>query len=195
MLRSCYSSSYLKKNPSYIGCSVCDEWKSFSNFRKWMLQQNFEGRHLDKDILVRGNKIYGPDTCLFVPQEINNLLIVDDRKGIENHVKFPLGVYQVKNGKGYCAKISKYGKKVYLGSFSTPQKAYEVYRKSKGNYILEIASGLQDINDMKLRKALKVWAAHYLDIKSFRKAMQPIHLNPANWHSYSTRDSSSVFAY
>ncbi len=162
-----------------------------------MIRQNFEGRHLDKDILVAGNKVYSPDTCLFVPQEINNLLIVRNRKESDNHKsgKFPVGVYRVKNGKGYCAKISKYGQKVYLGSFSTPQKAYEVYRKAKGNYILEMANDLQDISDLKLRNALKIWAAFYLDIKSFRKSAQPIGLDPKNWHSHSKRDSSSVFSY
>ena len=194
MLRLCYSPLYLKKNPSYVGCSVCDEWKIFSNFRSWMVQQNSEGRYLDKDILVRGNKLYSPDTCLFVPQEINNLLTVQNKRGKnKENEKFPVGVYQVKNGKGYCAKISKYGQKVYLGSFSTPLKAYEVYRKAKGNYILEIANMLQDISDMKLRRALKTWAAYYLDVRSLRKA--PINLDPTNWHSYSKRDSSSVFSY
>ena len=196
ILRICYSPLYLKKNPSYAGCSVCDEWKTFSNFRNWMVRQNFEGRHLDKDILVSGNKIYSPETCLFVPQEINNLLIVQNERELGEHKnKFPVGVYQVSNGKGYCAKISKYGQKVYLGSFSTPQKAHEVYRKAKGNYILEMANNLQDISDLRLRNALKKWAAFYLDVKSLRKAAQPIDLNPRDWHSYSKRDSSIVFSY
>ena len=39
---------------------------------------------LDKDILVKGNKIYSPNTCIFAPENINNLLqLIKENPGIE----------------------------------------------------------------------------------------------------------------
>lgn len=60
MIRRCYSKAQLGKNPNYEGCTVCDEWLTFSNFKSWMEKQDWEGKELDKDLLVRGNKVYSP---------------------------------------------------------------------------------------------------------------------------------------
>ena len=80
MLKLCYSPAHHKKYPSYVGCTVCEEWKTFSNFRRWMVTQNFEGRHLDKDLLVKDNLHYSPVRTLLwwpLPMVIN-----------EQHVSF-----------------------------------------------------------------------------------------------------------
>lgn len=75
MLERCFSKKHQEKHPTYKGCTVCDEWKLLSNFKKWYDKQHYlEGWHLDKDILVPNNKIYSPETCRFVPSKINNLL-------------------------------------------------------------------------------------------------------------------------
>lgn len=74
MIERCYSPRFQIRNPTYIGCSVCDEWLLFSNFKKWFDENYVDGFALDKDILVEGNKVYSPDTCRFVPQYLNNLL-------------------------------------------------------------------------------------------------------------------------
>lgn len=71
MLRRCYSSSYKAKKTTYRDCSCCDDWLVFSVFRSWMEQQDWEGKELDKDIRVRGNKLYSPTTCLFVSTKDN----------------------------------------------------------------------------------------------------------------------------
>jgi len=73
MLKRCYNKGTQDKNPTYKGCSVCDEWLLFSNFKRWMDDNNYKGEHLDKDILKEGNKIYSPDTCYLVSNRINNL--------------------------------------------------------------------------------------------------------------------------
>ena len=85
MLERCYNG----KNENYKDCTVCKDWLLFSNFEKWMKKQDWHGKELDKDILVLGNKIYSPETCIFVDSSIN-LLIGNSgkRKG-----KFPIGVY------------------------------------------------------------------------------------------------------
>jgi len=66
MLQRCYSPKKLKTSPSYIGCSVCDEWLNFTNFLKWYKANYLEGMELDKDSLIEGNKIYSPNTCKFI---------------------------------------------------------------------------------------------------------------------------------
>ena len=72
MLRRCYSAAWQSRHPAYIGCSVDKRWHSFVAFREWALSQpQWEGLHLDKDLLVPGNKVYSPETCLFIPQSVN----------------------------------------------------------------------------------------------------------------------------
>lgn len=66
MIYRCYSEVSQKGNPTYKACTVCDEWLLFSNFKKWMEKQDWKGKQIDKDIKVKGNKEYGPDTCLLV---------------------------------------------------------------------------------------------------------------------------------
>ena len=48
MLKRCYSKKYLESNPSYIGTSVCSEWLYAATFKKWMEQQDWHGKCLDK---------------------------------------------------------------------------------------------------------------------------------------------------
>ena len=69
MLRRCYSKQMHRKFPTYKDCTVCDEWITFSNFRKWMETQDWQGKELDKDILFPGNKHYSPDNCVFVGRD------------------------------------------------------------------------------------------------------------------------------
>lgn len=76
MMTRCYSYAYKSKYPTYTGCSVCEEWKRFSEFEKWYNKNHIENTHLDKDIIYEDNKIYSPKTCCFVPNEINALFKV-----------------------------------------------------------------------------------------------------------------------
>lgn len=75
MLRRCYSETFLKKNPSYRGCTVCNEWIIFSNFKAWMEKQDWEGKELDKGLLILGNRVYSPEACSFVPSYLNCLFL------------------------------------------------------------------------------------------------------------------------
>ena len=88
MLCRCYNEKYQSMQPTYKDKSVCNEWKLFSNFKKWMSDHQWENMELDKDILIRGNKEYGPDTCAFIPRALNNLL----SGNISYSDKLPLGV-------------------------------------------------------------------------------------------------------
>ena len=99
MLKRCYSSSVHKTHPTYIGCSVTPEWHYFSKFRFWMENQKWEGLALDKDLLVKGNQVYGPDTCCFIPGAINGLFGPGCKKKNNLHECVsltPYGTYRVK---------------------------------------------------------------------------------------------------
>ena len=93
MLQRCYDEKVHNAEPRYRDCVVCDEWHSLYNFNKWYLQNYYsivdERMELDKDILVKGNKIYSPDTCVFAPKRINVLIVCANRIRGE----FPIGVY------------------------------------------------------------------------------------------------------
>lgn len=73
MLSRCYSAKYQERQPAYIGCTVSEEWLTFSNFKAWMEKQEWEGKQLSKDLLFEGNKVYSAENCVFVTRAVNNL--------------------------------------------------------------------------------------------------------------------------
>lgn len=136
MLLRCYSKSYQKKEPSYIGKSVCDEWKNFENFLAWFNENYVDGFELDKDILKKNNSIYSPSTCCFVPKEINNLFI-------KRHTRvngLPSGVHYDKGRKKYTSTIINNGKTISLGRFGSVEDAFDVYKFEKERKIKDLAT-------------------------------------------------------
>lgn len=85
MLLRCYNPNELEKEPSYIGCNVCNEWMNFQNFAQWIQDNKYQcdNLELDKDLLILGNKLYSPDTCCLLPHEIN--FAVSNCTSIERH--------------------------------------------------------------------------------------------------------------
>lgn len=142
MLRRCYSKKWHSEHPTYKDCTVCDEWLTFSNFRSWMIGQDWQGKALDKDILVQGNKVYSPAFCIFVTQEINNLLC--DSKARRG--EFPLGVSLHKAVNKYRARV---GDEV-LGYFTDVDSAFTAYKVAKYKKIRDVAM----IQSEPLRSAL-----------------------------------------
>lgn len=144
MLDRCYLKSYLDKNPSYIGCSVSEGFKNFQYFAEWCQSQtgfnltDINGRvyHLDKDILVQGNKVYSEDTCVFIPSQLNNFL-TDNQRG---RGYYPIGVFFNKERKAFTAELrSPFNSKRRLGTFATAEEAHNVYVKAKSNLAKELA--------------------------------------------------------
>lgn len=131
---------YLKprpRNASYKDCSICEEWLTFSNFHKWFYEPEngyIEGYDIDKDLLIKGNRIYSPATCCFLPPEINKVFI--KQKKTKNHL--PIGVSQIKSGR-FIARGSMYGNLHHLGTFDTPKEAFNAYRDFKERHIKSIA--------------------------------------------------------
>lgn len=135
VIKRCYDEKTQKKAPAYIGCTVCDEWKYFSNFKKWFDKHYIEDYQLDKDILVQGNRIYSPNTCCFVPQRINTILL-DCRA---SRGKYKIGVSYHKRNNKYGASVNMNGKLKHLGYFTTEEEAYKEYCKNKKEIIKSTA--------------------------------------------------------
>ena len=140
MILRCYNRN-CNKNKSYENCSVCEEWLCFENFEKWFDKNYYEvdGEkvHLDKDILIKDNKEYSPNSCVFVPENINYLFVHERNTNKE----LPVGVIlrKRKNGVKYLAKISIDGKEMQIKSCDTIDDAFNFYKESKENNIKRLA--------------------------------------------------------
>lgn len=149
MFRRCYSPAALKRNPNYADCSVCEQWLYFSNFKSWMETQDWEGKELDKDLLFSNNKVYGPNTCVFVTQDVNKFIIDQERKRGGS----PVGVsFEKETGKykAQCYSVTT-RKRKNLGRFTTHEEAFSAYLK----YKLEQAHILAEKqSDTRVAKAL-----------------------------------------
>lgn len=152
MLERCYDEEFHKKTPSYIGCRVCDEWLFASNFKKWYDENYIDGYSIDKDILQKGNKLYSPDTCVFVPHRINTIILGGKRRRGD----LPIGVYYSKSAKKYVAGYHRDGRRVYICSKNTPEEAFYAYKAAKESYIKEVAQEYFDkgLITEKVRNAL-----------------------------------------
>ena len=149
MLKRCYSEVSFKKSPSYEQCLTSETFNHYQQFKTWCNQQlgfGNTGWELDKDILVKGNKVYSEDTCCFVPKEINLLLVKHD-KGRGDYL---LGVDYHKNRKQFRARCSD----KHLGWFNTELEAFRAYKQAKEAYIKEVANKWKDKIDPKVYDAL-----------------------------------------
>lgn len=137
MLQRCYSNVFLSKHPTYNDCHVCDEWHTFSNFKSWMQKQDWIGKELDKDLLFYGNKIYSPETCVFVDKIVNAFMI--DRMCFRG--EFPLGVFLHKETGKYRARCKNpfSGKSDHLGLFCKTDEAHMAWKIRKLYFAKELA--------------------------------------------------------
>lgn len=156
MVRRCYSSEQQIKQPSYIGCSIDENWHDYQNFAEWFYSHKYSdlGYHLDKDLLIPDNRIYSPDRCCFVPRQLNNLTI--DRKGDRGDL--PQGVTWHKGSGVYHSRISVNGKRKHLGHYDNIEDAYQMYVVGKEKYIKHMAKNWQDRIADDVFQALMNWS-------------------------------------
>ena len=159
MLKRCYDPYYINKFPTYIYCIVCEEWHNFQNFAKWYEENYYEipneKMHLDKDILCKGNKIYSPENCIFVPERINILFVKSDA----SRGKYPIGVCWRKSRNKFMSQCNILNKEnnrkhIYLGTYNTIEEAFLAYKTFKEKYIKEVADEYKDLIPQKLYDAL-----------------------------------------
>jgi len=157
MLFRC-TEEYWAKYPSYIGTTCSENFKSYAFFYEWYAEQaGFDNKdvrghhwHLDKDLLVKGNKVYSEALCVFVPEIINNLLVkCNSTRGL-----YPIGVYFHKERGNFVAMSKRSGNSKYLGSFSTPTEAFVAYKAAKEVYIKQVAEQYKHQLDPRAYEAL-----------------------------------------
>ena len=135
MIKRCYDPKYQEKHSTYKDCKVENSWLNFQNMAEWINENYYEvpGEKmcLDKDVLCKGNKVYSKETCIFVPQRINNLFVKSDK----SRGKDPIGVYQVPSGnyRAFCS--NGYGEQIRLGTYPTEEEAFRVYKEYKEKVI------------------------------------------------------------
>ena len=138
MLDRCYNPKLHERESTYKNCAVEDYLLNFQHMGEWIEKNYYEVHgevmHLDKDILCKGNKIYSRDTCIFVPKRINSLFTKCDKSRGKN----PIGVSDLPSGnyQAYCN--DGYGKQIPLGTYSSKEEGFQVYKKYKEKVIKEV---------------------------------------------------------
>lgn len=155
MIYRCYSEKYQSTRPTYIGCSVCDEWLSFQNFAKWFATNSPNDNkkyHIDKDLKVTNNRVYSPECCIFVPPKVNSFILDGGLKSTGALV-----------GVDWRGSIDRFrarcgnpitGKKEHIGYFDSEINAHLAWRKRKSELAYELAMA-QDRDEVK--QALLNW--------------------------------------
>ena len=152
MLSRSYNEKLHQRQPTYLNCETSSEFLVLSDFCDWCQNQigfnqpNFE---LDKDLLAKGNKEYHPDKCVFIPKEINSFL----RTSSKSKGDLPIGVCKVKSG-GFRAQLRNGAGKKHLGTFSTPELAFQAYKVAKEQVIKDMANKWKDQIDPRAYDAL-----------------------------------------
>ena len=163
MLERCYSDAFKKKYLTYEGCEVSENFKSYEYFYEWCYKQigfNNEGWHLDKDLLVKGNKVYSEDSCVFLPQEINKILT----KRTASRGKHLIGVCWSNTHKAFKAQVDKNkGGRECLGLFNTEIEAFNAYKEAKESFIKEQANKWKSQIDPRAYEALMNYTVEITD--------------------------------
>ena len=157
MMQRAYCPVYKEEHPTYDDVTVSSEWLNYQNFAEWCTKRKQYGNmgfNLDKDIIIRGNKLYSEDRCSLVPQRINKLLVTKESVGSDA----PLGVKRVKDkfGRvtGYTANCHDNGKELYFGYYSNPTDAFFAYKVGKESLIKRVAEECKDTLDEQVYDAL-----------------------------------------
>lgn len=153
MLERCYDKNYQKSYPTYRGCEVSENFKSYEYFYEWCNRQvGFENApkwHLDKDLLQRGNKLYSENLCVFLPSEINVALTKSDAVRGD----LPVGITAKKDK--FRAECQSGGMNArYIGTFDTIEEAFIAYKEAKEIYLKTLAEEYKNNIDVRAYNAL-----------------------------------------
>jgi len=146
MIKRCYDEKMQEKHPTYKDVTVCEEWHNFQNFAAWFEDNYIEGFELDKDIICPDCRVYSPETCCFVPREINLLF-----KNITKR-NLPLGVYYLRGR--YQVSTPTNDKSTYIGFYKTVEEALIAHKTAKEKYMKEAAEKWKDKIDSRVYDAL-----------------------------------------
>ena len=129
MLNRAYDQKLHDRQQTYSDVTVCKEWRSFSAFRAWWLANYREDWQLDKDLLMVGNREYGPDACIYIPGLLN--AFTTDRGAARGEL--PIGVCLYNKTGRYRAQCRNPITRnlCRLGCFTTPEEAHSAWLEYK----------------------------------------------------------------
>jgi len=162
MLQRCFSEKCKQKYPTYQGVTCSKDWLSMTKFIEDVSQMRgygLSGWALDKDILVKGNKLYSKDTCCFVPAEVNQLLVKSDRIRGE----YPVGVCFHKASGKFRAQLKINGRLKHIGLFANPEEAFFAYKAAKEARIKTLAEKWKHLLDERVFQALLKYTVDIAD--------------------------------
>ena len=137
MLSRGYCKRLHQKYPSYTDVSVCEDWLYLEKFKTWFDENYQEGYHLDKDLLVKGNRVYSPETSIFIPQRLNGLLIQNKSLRVDD---LPLGISFNKSSGKYISRCHEGNcQPTILGYFDNPKAAFKIYKEFKEDLVKSLA--------------------------------------------------------
>lgn len=142
LIKRVFSEKYQNKNPTYIGCTIAEEWKYFSNFRRWVLEEqpnkDWENCCLDKDILFNSNKHYSPETCAYISAKVNSF--ITSKRAYTYTGASPVGGKFV----SLCRDPFSGKKRLYVGTFLTELEAHRAWQAKKHEFACLLAEQQQD---------------------------------------------------
>lgn len=163
IMRRCYSERLKNISKTYADCSVDEKWHNFQNFAEWFYENynpdTMERWCLDKDILVKGNRIYSPETCCFVPNEINILFT----NGYVRRGLYPKGVTYKTRINRYIAQYQDESVVIHIGTYKTVEEAFQAYKKVKEEYIKNKADKWKDLIDPRVYEAMYKYEVEITD--------------------------------
>lgn len=161
MVVRCYEVRYKTKSPTYKNCTLCADWIYYTRFKKWYDENFIDGFFIDKDLLVKGNKHYSPETCAFIPQVISNLTVKNDAiRG-----KYLIGVSYHKRDSLYRARLTIRGRGTILGYFKLEMDAFLRYKERKEAHIKVISQEYfeQGLIPLNIHQALMLYIVEETD--------------------------------
>ena len=154
IMRRCYSERIKKLYKSYFDCLVDERWHNFQVFAEWFYEnynpETMKSWHLDKDILIKGNRIYSPETCTFLPNELNVLFT----NGYIKRGEYPKGVSYKPRINRYIAQYQNEGVVIHIGTYKTIEEAFQAYKTVKENYIKDRADKWKNKISLKTYEAI-----------------------------------------
>lgn len=141
MIKRCYSQKDKETERHYRDVIVCDEWHNYQNFAEWFYNHYTDGFVLDKDLSNLNKRCYSPETCTFVPVEVNSFFTGGLKRGIHWNNSKEKWVAQCQDGE-LCSTGRK--RQTYLGTFDCEQKALSAYKNFKRTKLKSLVSKYKD---------------------------------------------------
>lgn len=146
--------------PAYQESELDEIWYNYSEFKLWFFSQPILSKlkvadlHVDKDLLVQGNKNYSPELCCLIPKQLNSAIVIRNTSntglpGVSHRNDYP-GTYRASSS----AIVDGRRRTKYLLSSKDPLECFYAYKEFKEAYFKDLAEKWKEILDNNQYEAL-----------------------------------------